>query len=111
MPTPLVDDVRSILTAAGRPLTARERALLLATVVRHDGRERDVVELLDVARRALRYRLRTTGSTVPPELAALLAAVDAVLDPVEQPDTAPARVDERLLERHAERRRRADVDG
>lgn len=111
MPTPLVDDVRHVIASHGRPLTARERALLLATVVRHDGRERDVVELLDVARRALRYRLHSTGTRPAPELAALLAAVDAVLDPAEQPERAPARVDERLATAHADRRHRADVDG
>lgn len=111
MASTLVDEVRTVLRTHDRPLTARERALLMATVMRHDGTDRDVVELADVARRALRYRLRTTATTPTPEVAALLAAVDALLDAPLDEDHRPApRHDPVLAGAHADRRLRRDVD-
>lgn len=107
MGSTLVDAVRTVIADAGRPLTARERALLTATVVRHDGREADVVELLDVARRAMRYRLHATGTRPAPELVALLAAVDAILDP---PTEGPTHGGDRVLVGAGAPFRR-DVDG
>lgn len=106
MAAPVVDHVRAVLRDLDRPLTARERCLILASL-RHDARDADVVELLDVARRAVRYRLHSTGTRPAPEVAALLAAVDAVLDePLEVDPSAPL---DRIVDQ-PERRQRADVD-
>lgn len=75
----VVDEVRALLRVVDRPLTARERCLLVALVARAEPAEADVVDLLEAATRAVRYRIRQTGRTAAPELVALLAAVDAFL--------------------------------
>jgi hypothetical protein len=106
MATHVVDHVRSVIRDLDRPLTARERCLILASL-RHDSADADVVELLDVARRAVRYRLHSTSTRPAPEVAALLAAVDAVLD--EPVDRDPSAILDRMPDQ-PERRQRADID-
>ena len=106
MAAPVVDHVRAILRDLDRPLTARERCLILASL-RSNAAGADAVELLDVARRAMRYRLTSTGTRPAPELVALLAAVDAILDTPLEVD--PSAALERIVEQ-PERRYRADVD-
>lgn len=103
--TRIVDEVRALLRVADRPLTARERCLLVALVARAgDPAEADVVDLLETATRAVRYRIRQTGRAAAPELIALLAAVDAFLGHPEasldpsaaiEPDAPPVRDYER----------------
>lgn len=108
MGTPVVDHVRTLLRDLDRPLTARERCLMLASI-RSDNRNADAVELLDVARRAMRYRIRATGVQPAPELVALLAAVDGLLDEPGEPfDPAAVLVTTGAPEQRAYR---ADLDG
>lgn len=111
MPSQLVDDVRAALCRAGRPATYRERALLLAAVVRSDGTERDVVDELRAARAAF-LPPHLLEADVPPLYTRLLRAVDAILEPVPiDPDLRPDRVRRPTRELVEDRTWRADVDG
>lgn len=118
MPSQLVDDVRRLIRAreeAGRPLTALERTLLLATLAPRRTGGADAVDELEAAIAHARTVLLGNPPPVVDELAVvttrrravarLLAAARGVLD-YEPPDHDPtaAAVD-------PVRPPRADIDG
>lgn len=109
MPTQLVDDVRRVLTDADRPLTGRERVLLMAAIAGHP--DRDVVDELVSTTTALRaWTLPQTATRGPlaPEhpLARTLTLLDALAAPYTPPPTTtpPPDLDPDV-------RRRADAHG
>lgn len=111
MPTQLVDDVRACLKSLDRLPSARERALLVATIARTDGTGHDVVDELQAARAACPYG--TSSASTPPTRAdynRLLRAVDAVLSPVPDVDDRPRRPHPQPLD-DADRPYRRDTDG
>jgi hypothetical protein len=112
----LVRDVRAVLAQHDRPLTAVERALLVAAVMRTDGSGHDVVDELALSARRVREAgvvpaVRAHGTPAVADdhaarLVRLLAAVEAVLGPYVLSDPPEHRIPPQL-----DLRWRADVDG
>lgn len=111
MPSQLVVDVRRRITDEGRPLTALERALLLATLAHRPQRGgEDVIDELEAAIRAARMTLSDQyAEHRVAALKRLLAASRAVLDYL--PDDPTYDPHAHLTPQDPDRRVRADVDG